>query len=59
MREKEIPSSDQVRSYELYICLFIVLHLLIFTVIALRKKGMEILQKKNLWVIYTSSIQGE
>lgn len=46
MREKEIPSSDQVRSYELYICLFIVLHLLIFTVIALRKKGMEILQKK-------------
>lgn len=48
MREKEIPSSDQVCSYEFYIRLSIVLHLLIITVIALRKKGMEILQKKNL-----------
>jgi len=46
MREKEFPSFDQVRYYELYICLSIVLHLLIITVIALRKEGMEILQKK-------------
>lgn len=48
MREKEILSSDQVLSCELYICLSIELHLLTITGITLRKKGMEILQKKNL-----------
>lgn len=47
MREREIPGSDQVHSYELNICLSIALHLLIITVIALSKKGMEISQRRK------------